>query len=424
MKIADNNEQLTLLDRFRKLTTSVTFWLILVQLFTAGVAFLVNLLSSTSLIPADRGYLALFLQIGYLITTMALLGVERPYVATTSTVGFSAALSQLHRLVIPGMVASVFLLLIAGIICIFYNFQLGITLLIGAAFVITNICLRLVRSATISSRIWRGYILTAFSSQVILLIIAVVFTLYGIELLIWWIAAYTVAGLVPTVFAGVALRGQTLADYATTFEFKRVRREGIRLLPATLGSMSMQRADRLLLPFLASPAALGIYVVAATAVAISVWPVQQWSDSQLKKWANSAEQRWSRVLLTIVIAATITLVLALFLAGVVWLVIEYLLSPDYEPAKKLLVPLIVAYVLYAVSRVQQGMMIAAGRSKNVTFSEVAGMGTSVIACFVLIPWLGAIGAAYSIALGNIMSCLLSAMLWFRFLSSNKPPVTR
>src|SRR5699024_1147694 len=298
-------------------------------------------------------------------------------------------------------------------ICFFIDIRVGLIFLIGAIFVLGNVTLKVLRSAAISSRVWKRYSLIAIISQLILLITAVIFAFYGVDDIMWWVTAYALSGLAPVFYALIAAKRQGVKDYKTTSEFATVRREGFRLLPASLGSMSMQRADRLLLPFLASPAALGIYVVAATAVAISVWPVQQWSDSKLNTWAsNRVTSRWA-LLRTLGMAASITLFLGLCLASVVWLAVDFMLGPAYQATKDLLPPLIVGHVLYALARVLQGHMIAAGQSRYVTVSELAGMFISVGFCFVLIPTYEAAGAAYSILLGNLGSVLLGGIMWNR-----------
>lgn len=392
------------------LSRSVTFWLLASQVLTAGVAFLLNLLSSTALPPEERGYLALFLQLGYLATTLALLGVERPYVAAYST-GFARATRQLCRLVLPGLTVAAVALLAGGAITIASDPQLGALLLLGAMFVVTNIHLRVLRSAYISSKSWRPYVAAVILSQGLLLSGAVGLALARVDVLYAWILAYVVAGTVPSITVLLQQRSRQALDFTCTDEFRQIRRRGLLLVPASLGNTAMLRSDRLLLPLLASPAALGIYAFAATAIELASWPVQQWCDSRLRSWAEGAQRGWTALVRPLLLAMGVTLVISICMAAIVWLTTDLFLSTAYQPAKDLLMPLVLAAVVYAATRVQQAMMIASGWTGNVSVAETTGMAASVVGYVLFIPLWGPLGAAWASLAGYLICFAAGAVAW-------------
>src|SRR5699024_6326663 len=81
-----------------------TFVLLLGQLSAAGGAVIVNILAARVLNPSDRGDLAFGLQIAYFSTVFALMGLERPYMASREG-RFSPEYKNFTLLVLPGAVA-------------------------------------------------------------------------------------------------------------------------------------------------------------------------------------------------------------------------------------------------------------------------------------------------------------------------------
>jgi len=81
----------------------------------------------------------------------------------------------------------------------------------------------------------------------------------------------------------------------------------------------------------------------------------------------------------------------------------------YAPAKGLVLPLVAAASLYAVSRVSLALVIARGRNLLASGAESAGFVTS-LACYVLlIPHYGAYGAAYGSLVGYA-ACLVFSLV--------------
>ncbi|BCW20196.1 hypothetical protein NtRootA9_29040 [Arthrobacter sp. NtRootA9] len=92
--------------------------------------------------------------------------------------------------------------------------------------------------------------------------------------------------------------------------------------------------------------------------------------------------------------------------------IRWVLDQEYADSEVLIVPLGMAAVVYAASRVQQGIMIADGQSKAVSLTEIFGMVISVIGYVLLIPSLGAMGAAIASVVGY-GGCFLAGLFFYR-----------
>src|SRR5699024_10183393 len=75
---------------------TLTLWLLLSQVVAAGVSFVVNIIAAYGLDPEQRGLLAFYLQIGYLLTTVLLLGAEKPFLARVQA-NFSASTALFLR---------------------------------------------------------------------------------------------------------------------------------------------------------------------------------------------------------------------------------------------------------------------------------------------------------------------------------------
>jgi len=201
---------------------------------------------------------------------------------------------------------------------------------------------------------------------------------------------------------------------------RKVRQEGLALFPAALSNMAMLRVDRLALPALASISALGLYASVATMTELLAWPLRAYADSRLGRWRAAhlaGELRTRPIVLGTVVYC---LVLAPIMAAGLYLLIVPVFGEQYAPAKAVVVPLVAAAALYAVSRVSLGLLIAKGHSALVSAAEIAGFVVSFAAYLLLIPPFGILGAAYGSLLGY-GACLLFAIVTSR-LVGGRPAV--
>lgn len=380
-------------DRAAALPTAL---LMTAQAATAGGALLVNFLAAFVLDPSGRGELALWLQLGYLLTTIALLGLERPIVAHAEG-EFSSVVSLLTRLVRPALLVLVGSAVVAAIWGLGWASELGLLVALMALFAAGNIWVRANRVGYIVSRTWKPFFVTTIGYQVVLIAAAGALVLLDVDAVLAWALVYLVATLF--VILHLWTRGRRVVDATVELdiEHRALRRLGIALLPASLGNTAMLRADRLLLPLLSSSAQLGLYVLVATATELASWPVQQYIDVSLRS-LRSKRPTSSRRLLMTANGMAVGLGFGIVAALVCWLVIEFAL-PAYRDSLGLLPPLVIATAIYSGTRVQQGLLIAADRPGRASTVELAGMVAACTAYVVLIPWLGGLGAAWGSVLG-------------------------
>lgn len=386
--------------------------LVVSQLAAAGAAFLVNILASRVMDPELRGELAFALQLSYLLTVLVLMGLERPFMATQNG-GFSAQYLSFVRLVRPGLalilvIAVVALLLPDGV-------ALYAALIIGSAlYVAVNVLVRGVRVAYVTSRAWKPFLMTSLGSQGIIVLGALLLVVNGIGAPQWWMLVYVLSGIIPFALLLIAmLRSRKMSTEGFVGSERELRINGMKLFPAALGNTAMVRSDRLLLPVLGTPADLGLYVTVATVMEIAVWPVQQWVDVSLRRWSKAGSLTIARMakitLSTAALAGALSAVLGAMAYGIVLL----LLPVAYHGSVSVIVPLGIASIFYAVTRVQQGFLISLGAPGTVSIVETVGWVASVSAYILLIPSQGILGAAVGSIIGYAACAVAGVVAIYR-----------
>ncbi len=376
------------------------------QLLTGGVALAANILMVRALTPANRGEVALLLQVVYLATQGVLLGTERSFVASYHDVTPAAAVRAYARLlVVPGglgLVAATAYVLVAPAR---FNPGPGIVALV-AAYVLLDAVSLATRSVAIAVGRVRDFLRCRVIESVLLLVLMSGLFLAHTARPAAWILAYLLACLVPTViYLVIWLR---VPGGAVTDHNRLVRREGIQLFPAALSNMAMLRSDRLALPALASTSALGLYTSVATMTELLAWPLRAYADSRLGRWRAAHHEgalRTGRIMLITVVYAVVAAPLT---AVALYLLIVPVFGAQYAPAKVVVLPLVAAAGLYAVSRISLGLLIAQGHATLVSAAEIAGFVVSFAAYLLLIPQHGILGAAYGSLLGY-GACLVFAL---------------
>ncbi|MGO3660810.1 lipopolysaccharide biosynthesis protein [Microbacterium gubbeenense] len=389
---------------------SATAFLLLGQIVAAGAAFLVNLLASSVMAPDSRGTLAFALQISYTLTAVTLMGLERPFIASRKG-PFLGQYRVFTELISPGFLLLALITLIA-LIAVPAEGGLRFLILAMAGYIAGNMLIRGARVSYVTSREWRPFVLTNIASQIAIVIGAALLVINRIDGVVAWMVVYTVSGIIPLGLLMRTLRrhrDQTIR--LESDESRSLRLQGIRLLPAALGNTAMVRSDRLLLPILGTPADLGLYVTVATVMEMAVWPVQQWVDVSLRKWARGRVDMRAALRVTL-LAASVAGGLAIALGCAAWGVVMLLLPTAYEPATTAIVPLGVASVFYAVTRVQQGLLIASGRPGRASIVETIGWVIAITAYAIFIPLFGFIGAAYGSIIGYVGCAIAGAAIMY------------
>ncbi|WP_206445690.1 polysaccharide biosynthesis C-terminal domain-containing protein [Agrococcus sp. KRD186] len=389
------------------------------QMVAAVAAFGVSFLAAFVMTPAERGDLALWLQLGYLATTLAMLGLERP--ATVHIDGNFHAVNRLQiRLLSPSIATLAALVLSVGMLAVLtgVNYTLLALIALGAVFALVSLWGRTARVSYIISGQWKPFVGITVLIQVCLLLGAGVLAMADVSGVTAWATVYVTSAAITALVLLLSGAAGRAAPASLDLPPGKLSRLGLELLPASLGNTAMLRSDRLLLPFLSSSSQLGLYVLVATATELASAPVKQYADAALRQWKRNPPTR-SRFLWSIFVAGLFGAAMATCAALVCWLVISRWL-PDYRESLALLPPLIVAAAIYSCTRVQQGMLIAEDRTRSASFVEVTGMVASVISYVVLIPIFGAFGAAWGSVIGYTFALLAGITAGLRGRSGGRP----
>lgn len=379
---------------------TLTLWLLLSQVVAAGVSFVVNIIAAYGLDPEQRGLLAFYLQIGYLLTTVLLLGAEKPFLARVQT-SFSASTAIFLRVVRPAYFVLTGVAVVAVMLYVFGLEAIAAPMALVTIFIVCNQHLRIVRAAYITSGSLKPFLAVVIITNGLTLVFALVLAMLQYGNFLLWLLGYVIANIVATMVVARAVRVARQTETVWTDAIRDIRREGLRLLPASLGNIALFRPDRLLLPILASPADLGVYIVVSAALEVAVWPVQQWADSKMSEWHRSKPHETPRLRAAILGKAALgVLVLSLLCAAFLVVVVLWILPAEYEASLGLVIPIVLANLLFGTTRAQQGIAIAGNRAGLVSSAEVSGLVVSVISYFILIPAFGGFGAALGSMIGN------------------------
>lgn len=389
----------------------------LVLLFGQGSAalgaVLVNILAARVLDPADRGDLAFALQIAYFLTVLAIMGMERPYIAEHDG-GFNAALLNFARLMLPGAL----LILPIAFLVVHFSFLGERWLLYGllalAVYTAFNALSQGVRVGYVVSREWRIFGTYAILTQLLIIAGAVLLAYLDVARPEAWVLVYMLSTLPALILLFRAWRRRRREiEPLPAEQSRRIRRKGWILLPADFSNTAMTCSDRLLLPILSSSAELGLYVTVATVLEMASWPVKQWVDASLRGWAKSGAELSAQMPKIMLKAFGMLVVLAAVLGIAAYAMIHLVLPDSYARATTVIVPLAIGAVIFGLTRIQQGFLIALGAAGSVSAVEIVGTATSLVAFVILIPAYGMFGAAFGAIVGYLTCLLLGAILLLR-----------
>jgi O-antigen/teichoic acid export membrane protein len=381
------------------------------QVFTGVVALIANVLMVRAMTPGNRGEVALMLQIVYLGSQVLLLGTERSFVTSYHNFAPADAVRAFARLLIVPCAASV---VGAALFAVVAPHRLNPGTAVVAlilAYILSEVIALASRSIAIAADRMSDFFAARMIEAVLQLILLTGLFLLGVDQPAIWILAYFLAGTLPTIAYVVVWLRSPRQDQGHPHN-RLVRREGMALFPAALSNMAMLRADRLALPALASTSALGLYASVATMTELLAWPLRAFADSRLGRWRASHKEGHLRVRPVVLAAVVYSAILVPLVSAALYLLIVPIFGEQYAPAKAVVLPLVAAAGLYAISRVSLGLLIAKGHGGLVSVAEIAGFVVSFAAYVLLIPRHGILGAAWGSLLGY-GTCLLFALVVIR-----------
>jgi O-antigen/teichoic acid export membrane protein len=386
----------------------VTSTLVLTQAAVAVVAVIVNVVSARLMGPSGRGELALYLQLAYLVGSLSMIGIDRAYIAAHKST-FTQAISHQVAILRPVMWFWVPASLAALGTASAASSNAVVLTLAGILMCSGSLSYKILGTAYISSARSALYAWITLSMQLLLIAGAGLAIVGNINGTAPWLGLYGLSTTPSIVVVFACWRKHNVTKLDRT-EVRRIRGFGVRLLPASIGNTAMLRSDRLLLPVLASTRELGLYVVVATVMELTAWPVKNYVDATLWQWRRRVQTGSLQVARYAISAAISTAVVAAIAALGVSLIIIKFLGHAYSSSIPLVIPLGIASVFYAVSRVLQGALVAHGAGGRASASEVSGMLISIAAYIALIPSMGALGAALGSAVGYGGCCAVTAGL--------------
>lgn len=409
----------SLCNQLRNFMSQGTIDLIAGQIVVVVAAVFINVLAARRLEPADRGLIAAILQVGFVAATIVRGGLDTAFITAGLNRHWEPLLRlSFHMIVRPLLGAALTLVSCLGAFLLAGRQHQGAPAFISAvvACAVASLLARCLRAAYLGTGNARLMLWYRSVSQLVPALVSVVVYLLGHESVVAWSIPFIFAQLVVTGTWILVALTRNASERATISDVSihLMRERSRRTSGAAIASQLTLRLDRLLLPLLADTAALGLYVMAATLTETVVSPVQSYVDGRLPLWAirhrahtfsKHAQRRLAlRWLLVCVGAATAV-------GFVAWIVLPTLLGPRYAASKELVPPLALGAALFGWSRILNGLLVSSDRPELASRAEVASVTVAAAMYLLLIPRLGAMGAAvgsiggYAIG-GGIMFLML------------------
>ncbi|GLZ01388.1 hypothetical protein Acsp02_86390 [Actinoplanes sp. NBRC 103695] len=382
------------------------------QLTVAICAFLVNLLSSRVMGPSGRGELAFYLQVSYVLGVIGLAGLDRAYPARAALRNtLAVGSSEFRRLVKPSLIMA--LLSAATIALALDNGSVGALVVAAALALVTfgNCLTGGLRAVCTVASSGRSFLTTSLAAQISLASIATGLSLAGEKSTATWLGAYAICITVPpTIFLWAIKADKSKTAERNPTSLRRIRRLGLALMPSSLASIIATRSDRIMLPWMASYQQLGLYVVVATVCEMAQWPLQAWIDAHAPAWHRAFIAGNLRPFRKMCHVA----VLAVPASAAVYLGCRFAVLPlfgdAYSAAANLILPLSAASALLILSRCALGLAVAMGSSTSPLISDTCAMVVAVTAYVLMIPSMGALGAAWGSLLSYCTAAVVSISL--------------
>lgn len=379
------------------------------QMVTVAGAFLINLLSARAMGPENRGEIALILQISYVVGVLVVAGRDRA--------ALQADLGRGEPGRARGLLASMLLVPLCFIAAAGLAFAAWRSLFDGSTLMtvgfvlllVGNLASRFFRAEAILEKRGRTFMIATVVGQLGLVVAGGSLLVSGISSVTPWLIIYGASLATPFLVLVIGRKGVASAR-AGRMQTAEVRRRGWGFLPSELLDMTVTKMDRLLLPMLGSYAVMGYYTVAASMVEFALMPFAQYVDSHIPRWAALHREGRLRVRPIIVKPLSIAVVVVAVVAAASYVALPLLFGTEYLPARRIVLVLALATLCHVLSVVAAGIATAIGSTLTLIRMQVAAIATSVPLLLLLIPALGAVGAASAQAAGFSASAVAGLVL--------------
>lgn len=365
----------------------------------AVVAFVVSILSARVLGPSGRGEVATVLQFAYVVAPFVGFGADRLLLRRDD---------RAHGLV-PSVSAMV---LVAALAALVAGLVYGPWLALTGVVALVTVSFAIVRAVAIS----RGRIaffvafFAAFQGSVLLISLA----LYFLGVSDWraWAAAYIFPALPLAAWALAKARALTDARAGGVIETARTNAP---FIASGLGTLAATRLDRVLLPALASPASLGLYIVVATATEPLYWVAQSVADQRTSETSGQGRTQVSSASVgkRLAVTAAAYALLGGIGGAVLYVLIVPVFGSEFAPARELVAPLAVAAVLLGCYRHLCGEILGSANPRRIGVVELAAVVIAVVCYPIGILLADALGAAWASAVVYLLAGLVAAGVLLR-----------
>lgn len=339
------------------------------SLIAAAVAFLSNILTARTLGPELRGHIAFVLQASYFLAPLLIVASDRALLRSERE-GSPFFIIGRRGLTVAGILA------LALLIIVFRDWR---ALAAPAGVVAGWFLLR--RSEVAARGAYRRYLRPFLAFQALILVWHIALFVLGVTDWQWWVIPYAAPALLLLPIAA-----------STSSALVRRPRANVPLLTGSLAQLWSLRGERLIMPALADPTALGLYVVVATATEPLYWVAQSLADHRVGSVPPSTTGARLRALAAVGIpfAACAALV-----AACLWFLLIPVFGQSFAPARALIAPLSTASLALAAYRIVNGWVLAGPRPTAVATLELSVAAVAVVAYPTGILMGGASGAAWA-----------------------------
>lgn len=339
----------------------------------ALVGFGANILMTRALGPGSRGQVAFVLQAAYVLAPLIMLGVDRASLRRDSIRDDAPATRHLTPLA-----------LVAGVVLLgFYRDWRAL----AAAVVLATSWLAIYRSEALRDHSFARWSRRFLVYQAIIAVGTVLMYATGETRWHLWLMPYVVPSTLVVLFEVRRALIRPRRPLAA------VTRTSLGLLPGSLAGIVVMRAERVLMPALASNAQLGLYVAVATATEPAYWIAQALADHRTGR--TEGDRGLRRLLRRLARDMALFTFVAAALGVAVWLLVEPVFGREYVQSRSLVLPLVLAVTVLAGYRQVVAWHLAGPLPDDVSRIEIA---TAVLAvpCYAVgIHLWAALGAAWA-----------------------------
>lgn len=340
------------------------------SLIAAAVAFASNILAARALGPELRGNIAFVLQASYFVAPLLVLGSDRALLRADRIANDGFRVAGRTTIAVLGL---------ASLLILSVTFRDWHALIAPCAVVTAWFLIR--RADVVAFGTYGRYVRIFILYQVGILLSHSGLLILGVSAWPWWLAAYALPA-VPLLLLPPSRAGHQRGQYRANTPF----------LISSLTKLWSLRGERLILPLLAGPNALGLYVVVATATEPLYWIAQSLADHRV---GNRPPRSTGARLRALGALGVIFLAAASCLGALLWVLLIPVFGPEFAEARSLILPLALAAVALAAYRQVAGWILASERPQRVGRLESATAVTALVAYPIGILWSGADGAAWA-----------------------------